>query len=55
MVPDEAMRQQICARIVEALQWTGPVFSISAIRSEGTQSLCYALMQLIDEMKQAEA
>jgi len=55
MLPDEDVRQQTIKHIVDGLQWQGPVFCISAIRSEGTQQLCYSLMQLIDEMKQAEA
>ena len=54
MIPDEALREQTLKRIVDELQWEGRIFSISAIRSEGTQQLCYALMQLIDEMKQME-
>lgn len=54
MLPDEEAREQTLKRIVEELKWEGPVFVISAIRSEGTKQLCYALMQLIDEMKQAE-
>lgn len=54
MLPDEETREQTIKRIVDELKWQGPIFSISAIRSEGTKQLCYALMQLIDEMKQAE-
>lgn len=50
MVPDEQTRQKTIQRIIEGLNWQGKVFTISAIRSEGTQPLCYALMQLIDEM-----
>ena len=52
MLPDEEARKKIIQRIIDELQWSGRVFNISAIRSEGTQALCYALMQLIDEMKQ---
>lgn len=55
MLPDEEAREQTIKRIVDELKWEGPVFSVSAIRSEGTKQLCYSLMQLIDEMKQAEA
>ena len=54
MLPDEDVREQTLKRIVDELQWTDRVFRISAIRSEGTQQLCYALMQLIDELKQTE-
>lgn len=54
MLPDEDVRQETIQRIIDGLEWTGRVFTISAIKSEGTQQLCYALMQLIDEMKQNE-
>ncbi len=55
MIPDEDIRAQTIKQIIDGLQWSGKVFTISAIRAEGTKPLCYALMQLIDEMKQAEA
>lgn len=54
MLPDESIRQQTIARIITELNWTGRVFPISAISNEGTQQLCYALMQLIDEMKEEQ-
>jgi GTPase len=53
MLPDEQTRQEAIKNIVEGLQWREKVFPISAIKGEGTQELCYALMQLIDEMKAA--
>lgn len=52
MILDEAERHAVIQDIVQRLNWTDRVFAISAIRAEGTQSLCYALMQLIDDMKQ---
>lgn len=55
ILPDEDARQNTMQTIVDGLQWKGKVFAISAISGEGTQQLCYALMQLIDEMKEAEA
>ena len=55
MLPDEETRQQTIKHIIDGLQWKGKFFAISAIRSEGTQQLCYSLMQLIDEMKETEA
>lgn len=55
MLPDEEMRQERIDSIVKGLNWTGKVFVISAISAKGTQELCYALMQLIDEMKESEA
>ena len=55
MLPDEQSRQDMAKAIVNGLNWEGKVFSISAISGEGTKQLCYSLMQLIDEMKEAEA
>jgi GTPase len=55
MLPDEAARNEAIKAITEGLQWQGKVFPVSAISGEGTQQLCYSLMQLIDEMKEAKA
>ena len=55
LLPDEQTRQAAKQHILDALEWKGKTFSISAIKAEGTQQLSYSLMQLIDEMKQAEA
>lgn len=54
MLPDEQERQEAIQTVIDGLQWTGKVFTISAMTGEGTKPLCYALMELIDEMKQAE-
>jgi len=55
VLPDDEARKAIVKEIVDGLQWQGKVFPVSAISGEGTQQLCYSLMQLIDEMKQPEA
>ena len=48
--PDELLqRQQV---VINALNWKGPTFSISAISKQGTEALCQALMQAINEAKQ---
>ncbi|MFY7698515.1 MAG: Obg family GTPase CgtA [Legionella sp.] len=54
MIPDPQEREQRIQDIITHLQWTGKVFCISAIKAEGTQQLCYSLMQLIDEMQQSK-
>lgn len=51
----EDEREEAVARVVQGLNWKGPVYVISAIKREGTEQLCYDLMQLCDEMKQTEA
>ena len=48
---DQELRQKYINTIIDGLQWQDKVFAISALTGEGTKELCYALMQLIDEMK----
>ena len=55
MIPDLNEREARIQEIIHGLAWTGKVMAISAIQQQGTQALCYALMQLIDEMKEPEA
>ncbi len=55
LIVEEAERQHRIETVVKSLNWEGPVFAISAIANQGTEQLCYHLMQLIDEMKQTEA
>lgn len=43
----EATRAQRCQEIIKALDWTGPVYSISALQGEGTRALCYDLMDFL--------
>lgn len=45
--PEE--REARCQAIVDALGWTEPVFRISAATGEGTQHLCFHIMQYLDE------
>ena len=52
MVEDPAAVQ---ARIVDELGWTGPVFGISALTGEGTQTLMRALQGWLDEHRPAQA
>jgi GTP-binding protein len=33
-----------CQKIIKQLNWTGPVFKISALKEQGTQELCYKIM-----------
>ena len=53
MLPDETVRQETIQTILDALEWKGNSFAISAISRQGTEQLCYALMQLIDEMNES--
>jgi GTP-binding protein len=55
ILPDESSRKERIQELVHGLNWCDKVFAISAMNGEGTQQLCYALMQFIDEMKEAKA
>lgn len=48
LVPEEE-RVQRCQAIVDALGWQGEVFFISAATAQGTQDLCYRIMQYLEE------
>jgi GTP-binding protein len=52
---EEEARTETLKHIVKGLKWKEKIFLISAITGEGTQALCYSLMQLVDEMKESEA
>lgn len=54
-LPDAASKEEKVQAIVQGLNWKGKVYAISAISGEGTQQLCYDLMQLIDEMHESKA
>ena len=53
LLPEDE-REARCAEIVRRLQWTGPVFRISAIAAEGTQLLCYKIMEYIEQQAQTD-
>ena len=45
---DEATLSQSRDRIVEAIGWSGPVYSVSAVAGRGTERLCGDLMTLLE-------
>ena len=45
----EAERDARCDDIVQRLGWQGPVFRLSALNRQGTQELCYRIMEYIEE------
>jgi GTPase len=55
LLPDEQERNRMKQAIVQGLNWQEQVFMVSASTGEGTKELCYALMELIDQMKKPEA
>ncbi len=50
LLPVEAQEKR-CADILKRLKWQGPVYQISAISGEGTQALCYAMMDHLEKTK----
>jgi GTP-binding protein len=40
-------------KLLAEINWDGPIHEISAIKKQGTKELCYALMNYIDERKEA--
>ena len=54
LLPDEDSRKAAIEHILKGLDWSDRYFVISAIKAEGTQALCHALMDYIDTMKHEE-
>lgn len=50
LLPENEVEEK-CAEIIKKLRWKGPVFKISAIKKEGTQQLCYQLMDFLEKNK----
>jgi GTP-binding protein len=48
----EDQRESKCNAIRDRLNWQGPVFQISAINKQGTQQLCYRIMEYIEAQRQ---
>ncbi|AJC50482.1 Obg family GTPase CgtA [Coxiella endosymbiont of Amblyomma americanum] len=46
LLSNKAIEEQ-CKRIVKRLSWRGPVYTISAIKKEGTQQLCNELSKFL--------
>lgn len=52
LTPEEA--QAKCKKIIKQLKWKGEVFQISAVKREGTQQLCYKVMEFLVAEKLGE-
>ncbi len=51
---DPDARDQVVARLVDGLDWHGPVFAISALTGEGCRALCLAVWQYLHDLRIAE-
>jgi GTP-binding protein len=40
-----------CQAIIDELNWTGPVFKVSAINGEGTKALTFAIMDFLEQQQ----
>ncbi len=54
MLPEEHIKEH-CHEIVEELGWTGPVFSISALRGDGLKELILQVMAFLEQQKAPHA
>jgi len=53
LIPEDE-REQRCRAVVKALNWSGPVFEISALAHTGTDVLVHAVMDFIENRKRLE-
>ncbi len=51
LLPEDE-RDARCQEIVQRLDWQGPVFHLSALNKQGTQELCYRIMEYIEEQQE---
>lgn len=54
LLPEED-RAKVCELLIDTLDWQGPVYQVSAIKSTGLKVLCRDIMTWIDEKNAAEA
>ncbi len=48
LLPEEE-QQERCQKIIDGLDWQGPVYKISAINKGGVDQLCYDIMAMMEE------
>ncbi|MEH6616950.1 MAG: Obg family GTPase CgtA, partial [Porticoccus sp.] len=53
LLPEDE-REQRCQEVIEKLQWEGPIYQVSALASEGTEQLCWDIMERLEECWDAE-
>jgi GTP-binding protein len=54
LIPDEAERKKRVADVVRRLRFKGPVYSISAMKGDGTRELCREIGEYLETFKLAE-
>jgi len=53
LIPEEE-REARCQEVIEALNWQGKVFDIAAISQQGTHQVTHAVMERLEDIRQAE-
>ncbi|MEO0443741.1 MAG: Obg family GTPase CgtA [Pseudomonadota bacterium] len=53
VLPEEEVSAR-CQHIVDGLDWRGPVFSIAAVSHHGTESVCEALIERLDNIREQQ-
>jgi GTP-binding protein len=48
----ESERAARCQQIIDAIGWQGPVYRLSALTNEGTQQLCFDIMDFVERQKE---
>ncbi|MCK5481667.1 MAG: GTPase ObgE, partial [Gammaproteobacteria bacterium] len=48
LLPEDE-REQRCRDVVQAVNWQGPVFEISALARQGTDALSQAVMEFVEQ------
>lgn len=48
LLPEDE-REARCQAVIDALEWTGPVYRISAISGDNTQQMCRDVLQYVEE------
>ncbi|GFO71792.1 GTPase [Bathymodiolus japonicus methanotrophic gill symbiont] len=51
---DDEDQQAYCQAIVDELKWAGPVYQISALKSEGTRTLMFDIMAFLEQQASEE-
>ena len=51
---DDEDQQAYCQAIVDELKWAGPVYQISALKSEGTRTLMFDIMAFLEQQASQE-
>jgi GTP-binding protein len=51
---DEETLAEIRARVIDVLQWTAPIYTISALAHDGTDRLCQNMMDYLERCNEEE-